>query len=39
MPSIKTSAVEMVKSIKKGEISSEDLVKSYIEQIKKKKKM
>jgi Asp-tRNA(Asn)/Glu-tRNA(Gln) amidotransferase A subunit family amidase len=38
MPSIKTSAVEMVKSIKKGEISSEDLVKSYIEQIKKKEK-
>ena len=39
MSSTKTTAVEMVKSIKKGEISSEDLVKSYIEQIKKKKKM
>ena len=38
MPSIKTSAVEMVQSIKKGEISSEELVKSYIEQIKKKEK-
>jgi len=38
MPSIKTSAVEMVQAIKKGEISSEDLVKSYIEQIKKKEK-
>ena len=40
MPSIKikTSAVEMVQSIKKGEISSEELVKSYIEQIKKKGK-
>ncbi len=39
MPSIKTSAVDMVQAIKKGEISSEDLVKSYIEQIKKKKKI
>ena len=38
MPSIKTSAVEMVQAIKKGEISSEDLVKSYIAQIKKKEK-
>ena len=38
MPSIKTSVVEMVHAIKKGEISSEELVKSYIEQIKKKKK-
>ena len=38
MPSIKTSVVEMVQAIKKGEISSEDLVKSYIEQIKKKEK-
>ena len=32
------SAVEMVQSIKKGEITSEELVKSYIEQIKKKEK-
>ena len=39
MPSIKTSAVEMVKAIKKGEITSEELVKNYIDQIKKKKKM
>ena len=39
MPSIKTSAVEMVQAIKKGEISSEELVKIYIEQIKKKKKI
>jgi len=38
MPSIKNSAVEMVQAIKKGEISSEELVKSYIEQIKKKEK-
>jgi len=38
MPSIKTSAVEMVKAIKKGEISSEELVKIYIKQIKKKEK-
>jgi Asp-tRNA(Asn)/Glu-tRNA(Gln) amidotransferase A subunit family amidase len=28
----------MVQSLKKGEITSEELVKSYIEQIKKKKK-
>ncbi len=38
MSSIKTSAVEMVQSIKKGEITSEELVKKYIEQIKKKEK-
>ena len=38
MPAINTSAVEMVKSIKKGEISSEDLVKNYIKEIKKKRK-
>ena len=38
MSSVKTSAVEMVNAIKKGEISSEELVKSYIEQIKKKEK-
>jgi len=38
MPSVKTSAVEIVQAIKKGEISSEELVKSYIEQIKKKEK-
>jgi Asp-tRNA(Asn)/Glu-tRNA(Gln) amidotransferase A subunit family amidase len=38
MPSIQTSAVEMVQAIKKGEISSEELVKVYIEQIKKKEK-
>ena len=38
MTSVKISAVEMVKAIKKGEISSEDIVKSYIEQIKKKEK-
>ena len=38
MSSPKTSAVEMVQAIKKGEISSEELVKSYIEQIKKKEK-
>ena len=35
MPSIKNSVVEMVQAIKKGEVSSEELVKSYIEQIKK----
>ena len=39
MPSINTSVTEMVKSIKKGEITSEGLVKSYIKEIKKKKKM
>ena len=38
MPSLSTSAVEMVKSIKKGEITSEELVKSYINEIKKKEK-
>jgi len=38
MSSPKLSAVEMVQSIKKGEITSEELVKSYIEQIKKKEK-
>ena len=38
MSSIKTSAVEIVQAIKKGEISSEELVKSYIEQIKRKEK-
>ena len=38
MPLIKTSAVEMVKAIKKGEITSEELVKKYIEEIKKKEK-
>ena len=38
MPLVKTSAVEMVKAIKKGEITSEELVKSYIEEIKKKEK-
>ncbi len=38
MSSIKTSAVEMVQSIKKGEITSEELVKSYIKEIKKRKK-
>ena len=38
MTSHKLSAVEMVQSLKKGEITSEELVKSYIEQIKKKEK-
>ena len=38
MSSLKTSAVEMVQSLKKGEITSEELVKSYIEQIKKKER-
>ena len=38
MSSLSTSVVEMVKSIKKGEITSEDLVKSYIKEIKKKRK-
>ena len=38
MSSPKLSAVEMVQSIKKGEITSEELVKSYIEKIKKKEK-
>ena len=39
MPSLNISAVDMVKSIKKGEITSEELVKNYIKEIKKKKKM
>jgi len=39
MSTLNTSAVEMVHSIIKGEITSEELVKSYIEQIKKKKKI
>ena len=38
MSSVKTSAVEMVQAIKKGEITSEELVKSYINEIKKKEK-
>ena len=38
MSSIKNSAVKMVQAIKKGEITSEELVKSYIDQIKKKEK-
>ena len=38
MSALNTSVVEMVKSIKKGEITSEGLVKSYIKEIKKKKK-
>ena len=38
MSSPKLSAVEMVQSLKKGETTSEELVKSYIEQIKKKEK-
>ena len=38
MPSLNNSAVEIVKSIKKGEITSEELVKSYIKEIKKKEK-
>ena len=38
MPTINTSVTEMVKSIKKGEITSEELVKSYIKEIKKKEK-
>ena len=39
MSSLNTSVVEMVKSIKKGELTSEELVKSYIKEIKKKKKI
>jgi len=31
MSTLNTSAVEMDKSIKKGEITSKELVKSYIE--------
>ena len=38
MPTINTSVTEMVKSIKKGEITSEELVKNYIKEIKKKRK-
>ena len=38
MSSLNTSVVEMVKSIKKGEITSEALVKNYIREIKKKEK-
>ena len=36
---VNISAVEMVKSIKKGEITSEELVKTYIRELKKKRKM
>ena len=36
MSALNTSVVEMVKSIKKGEITSEELVKNYIKEIKKK---
>ncbi len=39
MSALNTSVVEMVKSIKKGEITSEELVKNYIKEIKKKKRM
>jgi Asp-tRNAAsn/Glu-tRNAGln amidotransferase A subunit and related amidases len=38
MSALNTSVVEMVKSIKKGEITSEELVKNYIKEIKKKEK-
>ena len=38
MSSLNTSVVEMVKSLKKGELTSEELVKSYIKEIKKKRK-
>jgi len=38
MSALNTSVVEMVKSIKKGEITSEELVKNYIKEIKKKRK-
>ena len=38
MAFLKTSAVEMVQAIKKGEITSEELVKNYIKEIKKKEK-
>jgi len=38
MSSLNVSAIEMVKSIKKGEITSEELVKNYIKEIKKKEK-
>ena len=36
---VNVSAVETVKSIKKGEITSEELVKTYIRELKKKRKM
>ena len=39
MSALNTSVVEMVKSIKKGEITSEELVKNYIKEIKKKEKI
>jgi|TARA_B110000438_G_scaffold41160_1_gene41048 Asp-tRNA(Asn)/Glu-tRNA(Gln) amidotransferase A subunit family amidase len=38
MSSVKNSVVEIVQAIKKGEITSEELVKSYINEIKKKEK-
>ena len=38
MSALNTSVIEMVKSIKKGEITSEELVKNYIKEIKKKEK-
>ena len=38
MSALNTSVVEMVKSIKKGEITSEELVKNYTKEIKKKEK-
>ena len=38
MSSIKNSAIEIVQAVKKGEITSEELVKKYIEEIKKKEK-
>ena len=38
MSALNTSVVKMVKAIKKGEITSEELVKNYIKEIKKKKK-
>ena len=38
MSSLNTSVVQMVKAIKKGEITSEELVKNYIKEIKKKEK-
>ena len=38
MSALNISVVEMVKSIKKGEITSEELVKNYIKEIKKKEK-
>ncbi len=37
MPSLNTSVVQMVKAIKNGEITSEQLVKNYIKEIKKEK--